>query len=78
MSYGVMIAQEILALLVSVWIGIGLLDWLTNHFNLLIMKTLAEIEREVKREFEIEERNVKICIGIIIAGCLMLSLIPFL
>lgn len=42
------------------------------------MKTLAEIEREVKRELEIEERNVKICIGIIIAGCLMLSLIPFL
>lgn len=42
------------------------------------MRTLDEIEREVKREFEIEERNVKICIGIIIAGCLMLSIIPFL
>lgn len=27
------------------------------------MKTFAEIEREVEKRYEIEERNVKICIG---------------
>lgn len=29
------------------------------------MKTFAEIEREVEKRYEIDERNVKICIGII-------------
>ena len=42
------------------------------------MKTLAQIRREVERQSKIEERNVYICVGIIIIGCLALSLIPFI
>lgn len=42
------------------------------------MKTFYEIQKEVERESKLEERNVYICMGIIIAGCLILSIIPFM